>query len=108
MRAMMSDREARADVNVFDSLPRAEWMTVESGWQAPDLWAFNAELEARRILGETEPYDPMGPNGRRVVCGLYTLSLDGRKGSTSQSYANAQGVTAALIEALKGFLGVTQ
>lgn len=59
MRPMISSRENRADMTVFDSLPRPDYTESrfhhDCGIQAEDIWAFNAVREARVMLAESEP-----------------------------------------------------
>ena len=52
MHAKMSDRERRA--GDFDSISR-DSILGRGEWQPEDLWAREAEREARAILAETEP-----------------------------------------------------
>ena len=55
MRARMSDRERRA--GDFDSISR-DSILGRGEWQPEDLWAREAEVEARAILAETETTHP--------------------------------------------------
>ena len=58
MHAKISDRERRA--GDFDSISR-DSILGRGEWQPEDLWAREAEREARAILAETEPRGGCGP-----------------------------------------------
>ena len=86
MHAKMSDRERRA--GDFDSIFRDRSILGRGEWQPEDLWARDAEREARAILAETE-------DGRRYATLAY-LRL-------SRMPANVVACD-AIVDALRSFL----
>ena len=85
MHAKMSDRERRA--GDFDSISR-DSILGRGEWQPEDLWAREAEREARAILAETE-------DGRRYATLAY-LRL-------SRMPANVVACD-AIVDALRSFV----
>ena len=59
MRAMLSDREQRADSATFDAMPRPIRETSQfhanAGFQCEDIWALAAQCEALALMEATEP-----------------------------------------------------
>ena len=83
MHAKMSDRERRA--GDFDSIFRDRSILGRGEWQPEDLWAREAEVEARAILAETEPIGRGLFTAFVPVCGLDAVADLGAPMALAQS-----------------------
>lgn len=102
---VMSNRAARADIDVFDALPRPAW--AESRWsplhpgvgiQAEDVWDHAAVREAERLLARTERGESRTPLPYLAACVRVSRDLRGGPLGVDIGRALAEAISAALPE----------